>query len=759
MKPVLFPLTKNKSPAVPKDTDWKLYTGPVKTPMIGVMVPTGAIVIDIDTYKGVTTDDIEKALGCTLNWAEAELQETLNGGMHYAFKVPTDSNLISGADVLGVKGFDTRAAGKGYIATGEGYEDLTLLGVVDTLHEVECLPELPALAVNLLTSGSTVASDDEDGLMEAISSEPLDLSDDEVSEYMGRLTQEQSECSDTWLKVMMGLWHQTKGSDFGWSLFDTFSKLSEEKYDKRKNKARWDSMARSKRTNPVTFASIIEMTGGARKLMSTDKFDRLTSMVQEADTKPDLSKALDEVATHFIDELNMTIIVRAIIKQFQMVFGEKLTAAQVRKILKSKRPTKKSDFYEDYVFITQTGEYMQRDTKTTMGPRAFDVKHSRDTPPDEEGNPQGATNFVNTRIECVHSGMYAPMFDDIFIYDGIEYFNTYKPNMLSPVPAGTTDIVDRIKGHIAHLLVRKDEQDIVINYLAHNVQYPGKKIPWSPILQGVQGDGKSFLAEMMKHVLGYSNCETMNVESLEEKFTPWAEGNCMVFIEELKLDNYRKYETLNKLKPYITNPMVSVRKMRTDSYECINTTNYFALTNFKDALPIDDNDRRYCVMFSQWQSKEKLTKWMAENPDYYPSLYEAMRTHPGEILHWLMNHKIPESFTKMSRAPDTSAKTMMVDMAKSDDYLLVEDAINEFSDLHDDIGDYVVNVTKLARMATDVFEDRAKDFPKTTRLRNILLDMGYQPIGRYKDDARKNQLIYCKDDSKEAKDFKPDVPF
>jgi hypothetical protein len=135
-----------------------------------------------------------------------------------------------------------------------------------------------------------------------------------------------------------------------------------------------------------------------------------------------------------------------------------------------------------------------------------------------------------------------------------------------------------------------------------------------------------------------------------------------------------------------------------------------------------------------------------------------MRTHSGELLDWLMSHEIPQEFLEMTVAPRTKAKATMVDMAKSSDYLLVEDALAEFE--CEDINANVVNVTKLQRKVLDslTFGNEYKDFPKTGRLANILLQMGFHNIGRYKDDDRKNQLIYCKDDREKAVNFKP-VPF
>ena len=146
----------------------------------------------------------------------------------------------------------------------------------------------------------------------------------------------------------------------------------------------------------------------------------------------------------------------------------------------------------------------------------------------------------------------------------MDYINTYKAPKIKLKDAGKG--VAAVLKHLEHLLPDDKEREIVINYLAHNVQHPGVKMNWSIVLQGVQGDGKSLLAEMMQIVMGYDNVRTLNVSSLESSFTGWATGQCMTFIEELKLDNIRKYEVLNNLKPYISNPIVEEHKKGRDPH-------------------------------------------------------------------------------------------------------------------------------------------------------------------------------------------------
>lgn len=736
MELVIFPLKDDKSPAVPKGTNWREYTGEVNTPMQGVAVPDGSFVIDLDLYKGVTKKAVEEKLGCPIPWDEALLQKTKGGGQHFAFRVDPSLRLRQGSDLFGIEGFDTRAAGRGYIATGEGYKEETLFGVLETLRDVDDLPELPEQAVKALLDGADVDEDDDFGaLSEAVAEQIEGLSLDEMQAYIDRLPDDAAADQDQWLRVGMAIRHETKGSSEGWQMFDAFSRRCPEKYDAIRNRARWNSFGKRTHENPVTFRSVIEMAGGleARKAVTGEM---VRKGLDQAENLDDIKDEINRLATVRMDTMELDVALKAIQTKYHEVMGTKPSLASIQKEIRRQRNNGSDGAYvEDYVFCTATAEYVCRETKAAMGPRAFDVKHSRDTPNDAEGNPQSACNFANDKIEVVENTMYFPKAAEVFTHDGLDYLNSYVPSRLKRVPEGTTDIVKRIKGHIAHLLPDEREQDLVINYLAHNVQYPGEKIQWAIVLQGVQGDGKSLLAEMMQHVLGKNNVRTMNVQTLESPFTGWATGQCMTFIEELKLDNFRKYEVLNNLKPYISNPIVEETKKGKDPRTVINTTNYFALTNFKDAIPIDSTDRRYCVLFSQWQSKDALEEWMNKNPGYYPDLYDAMRKHTGEILDWLLNVHIPEEFFSLTRAPHTTAKAKMEELSKSPAVLALEDALQMFADEVFEGDD--INVTRLQALvkehsATDFDDDTFEDFPKTGALKSALLRMGYQPEGRRK---------------------------
>lgn len=141
----VFPCRANKKPAVNKGDSWKDYA--VRSPqqnqwpsgVVGVPVPDGVVVIDLDTYKGVTREAVEQHLGCSVPWAAAFIQTTGRGGQHYAFRAPDWP--VKQGDSIGVKGLDTRAGGKGFICTGAGYTP-NGLGVF-ALAYPDTLPPLP----------------------------------------------------------------------------------------------------------------------------------------------------------------------------------------------------------------------------------------------------------------------------------------------------------------------------------------------------------------------------------------------------------------------------------------------------------------------------------------------------------------------------------------------------------------------------------------------------------------------------------------
>ena len=214
-----FPCSRNKRPSVPKGTGWQdannLPDHLFSTPLLGVPIPDGVVVIDLDTYKGVTRTAVDTLIGCPLPWDLAIIQTTQSGGQHYAFR--TKWTVKQGISI-GVDGLDTRTAGKGYICTGEGYVahgvGLIRLGVP------ESLPELPDRAKAVLEA------------VERAPIAPNELPTD-AGEITAALSKIDPDCTrDVWYKIGMALRSNfTENPDDGLGLFQRWSsgELSESK--------------------------------------------------------------------------------------------------------------------------------------------------------------------------------------------------------------------------------------------------------------------------------------------------------------------------------------------------------------------------------------------------------------------------------------------------------------------------------------------------------------------------------------------------
>lgn len=737
---IIFPVSvyqKNgKFVKKPKVKSWQKYESSQQeieeSINLGVSPVDGLVVFDVDTYKGITTKDIDEKLGVQLDWELAFLQKTPSGGEHYVFS--TNRPIKQGTDLLGLEGFDSRCSGKGWITIGEGYS-ATKEQAIEVLSGVDefSVGYLPEEVIDKLSSDTQQSEEFSDDLTAVLANTPIDL-DHPVEYYIDELTNDHA--SLDWLTVGMAIYHQTEGSEYGWKLFDEFSKKAPDQYDHDMNRRRWDSFSNDNNSNPVTFASVIKLVG-KKEVNCKNVVKKLERAIGTSSTVSDIEKGLISLKGEKLDDFTKELLVKTLQEKYEEKTGIPLSRPVAKNMVKKLDDNGNDGSYlSDYVFLSSNSRFLHRKRQTPMDCLAFNMNHSHMTPLDGDGNPQSASNYAIGRIETVDRQMYWPPAyneEGVFESHGIKYLNTYKPSALIP-DIGDGSVVERVKNHIAHLLADPFEKSLVVDFLAHNVQKPGVKIPWAIVLQGVEGDGKSFFRVMMGLIMGENgeNIGEVSTTDLSTNFQSWAEGNCLTFMEEIKITGADKYKVLNDLKPYITNPKITVTRKGVDPVQVHNTANYFCLTNFKDAIPIGDNDRRYCVLFSQWQSKEKLQEFNKKNPDYYPDIYKAIKSKPEQILYWLLNHKISEEFLSYHRAPETSAKSTMIESSKSIGTIELENALEDNPQVILENGS--INVTLLQKIVTEEranpFGSKYQDFPKTSELNACLANKGYTRKGR-----------------------------
>lgn len=380
----------------------------------------------------------------------------------------------------------------------------------------------------------------------------------------------------------------------------------------------------------------------------------------------------------------------------------------------------------DWVFLSCDNEFYNVLTGQQMGVAAFNLAMLPHTPmvavPKADG---GVTHkklaASKTLVEYMDGevaafAMYRPdLADRFFDVDGIRFVNSYLPHS---VPEAAADWKDHeawktCAGHITNIL--NGDGHLIIKWMAHNVQHPGKKILWSPIIVGVQGDGKTTLLKMMQAAMGRANVGPVSPEAMFSDFTGWAEGCCVKVLEEIRVHGNSRHNAMNKLKPLITNDSVEIVRKGKDGKQIANVTNYLALTNHMDALALDEGDRRWGVFKTRFPSRQAM---LAELDDaYWSKLHGSIDHHPEVIRAWLLQVDLAD-FNRVA-GPETNAhKRMMIEASRSPTDADVGEAL--------DLGGYGVCsdvvATDCINAVIEGFGGRAVN---TTTLANTLREMGW----------------------------------
>ena len=560
---------------------------------------------------------------------------------------------------------------------------------------------------------------------------PLNMSDDEVKGLLFAYQAEGLEYDD-WLKVGQALHHQYLGSDVGFDLWVSWSALSS-KHDARMMRKKYNSFGKWSGVR-VTMASVcwhVKQQGGVVATV----FDTLRVEAQAVAGYSDylaLKKricAMNESVLH--DDMRSTLAAD-IIAACGKDLG--LTKSEVKKAFCFGGSFEKSgdvvaaspDWLNDWVYVEKLCEFANTRLNYSIKREAFNAKYNRME--DVKSAEMLASDYALTCCElltCVDK-MYWPSFGVTFEYDNKLMLNSYVDSGYKSVVVNDDNkhVIDLFLTHISNVLVCEREQRILMDWLAYVVQKAGKRINWAILLQGAQGTGKSYFAKVLEWVLG-SNAKSLDPSALGERFTGWAHGAVVNIVEEIRIKGDDKWRIMDRLKPFITNSMIQIEEKGRDHRTVPNFTNYLLLTNYKDALPITNDDRRFCVMYGRIQNETELFDYFGGRDatgDYFEHLFAESEKHAGAIKTFLLKYKISDDFKASGRAPDTKSRQAMIQATISPEQCSVEDLINK----HDCavVNGRILDVTWLAKLC----ETDGDMLPPTRTLGHILSDMGYSQI-------------------------------
>lgn len=298
--------------------------------------------------------------------------------------------------------------------------------------------------------------------------------------------------------------------------------------------------------------------------------------------------------------------------------------------------------------------------------------------------------------------------------------NTYIPADIDARPGDVSMWID----HVTRILPIENDRKIFIEYLAHCVKFPGYKIPWAVLLQSAEGIGKTVFFEVMQHALGDMYVYTPKADQLVSSgnvFNAWQRGKLLIVVNEIKIDERR--ELIEILKPMITDARVEIQSKGVDQDMEDNPANWLFFSNYKDAVPISVNGRRYSIFYSKLQSKADILNAGMDDV-YFGRLWSWLREEGGlqHIAHWLLNYPIERGKIAV-RAPQTSSYVEALSISRSPLETIISDCV--LDGVTGFRGGYVSTLAVVAKARAAGIRS-----PNTRTVQNCLEHLGYVHLGR-----------------------------
>lgn len=549
---------------------------------------------------------------------------------------------------------------------------------------------------------------------------------------------------DDWFKVLCGIFHETDGSEEGRQIALDWCEQAAvhtmEKFDKS-----WASAdAKSKGFAPVTFRSVIEMSNAATKDEREKSFEAIRARFVEAEDLDTITEAVQAARVLALaNPLHRDVLLAEYRTAYKRITNATLPLAKATRQVAYIDPTITNvpEWCRHVCFISGENRFVDtRDARREWTKESFDNTFMREAMTEEDirsgaSRPtHSPSDLALTRYKArmVDARGYLPWdknwrTDPFYEMDGRSFLNTYSGRLAVKMPKvlgwEELDAIEVFKRLV--LTIFPHDEWMVCSWLRYVISTK-KRVGWSPLFYSPEGIGKTLLFELIGLMVGRNNVIAVNGSALSEKFNAWAEGRLIAFVEEVGgYDRKDRFDALNAIKPVITNDHISVRRMRMDNYEVLNTVNVMMTTNKSDAFDLSRGDTRIWIPTPGFRNEDEVESFKRANPRFYAEVADAFSHHPGAIKRYLLERPYHPDFHPGSRAPASAMKREIIEENKSDEQVLIEDALKVG---RVDVSNELLRIDALVEVCGDL--DAGMALPQDRWLARLLQGMGFKRLGR-----------------------------
>ncbi len=303
----------------------------------------------------------------------------------------------------------------------------------------------------------------------------------------------------------------------------------------------------------------------------------------------------------------------------------------------------------------------------------------------------------------------------IFKHEGFDYVNIYIPIETECKQGDASKFVNLIN----KLFPVEQDKNIILAYMAAIIQYPGVKFTWSPLIQGTEGNGKSFLLTAVSKAIGERYTHKPPGDDLGNNFNAWVSGNLFGAIDEVYVSE--KENMISTINSLLTDPRMAITQKGVDQTMGDNRINFMCATNHKVAIKKTRKNRRWCVFYTPQQDEKDLIR-DGMDEKYFYELFNWAEQQDGYAIinNFLQSYVIPDTLNPAlycRRAPITSSTDTVIEESRESIEQEIEDMLQEgYPGL---MGGWVSSIA-LRRLLSD----RKYRIPYNKR-KQLLAELGY----------------------------------
>ncbi|CAK9072285.1 Uncharacterized protein SCF082_LOCUS35585 [Durusdinium trenchii] len=258
-------------------------------------------------------------------------------------------------------------------------------------------------------------------------------------------------------------------------------------------------------------------------------------------------------------------------------------------------------------------------------------------------------------------------------------------------------------------------RDYLLHWAACMLREPNQKLPYL-FFFGDQNSGKSIFHEALSLLMtsGVAAADRALISEYNGELT----GCVLAVIEERNLPT----SAYTRLKDWITNPVLWIRRMRTDAYPIPNTTHWVQTANERTALLVQPGDTRITVIFVP----------MLEDEIPKPILIQRLQDEAPYFMRTVMDLKLPP-MTGRLRLPvvESATKEMVSDYSRTPLEVFIDDCCHHVK------GEMTLFSDFVDRFCEWLKEEAPEHYDRWHKKKQIISSMPYRfPYGKWHSNKR-----------------------